>query len=335
MYSQRSLGCALSGLTASVTLLMGCSADGTAGPSATVGDGSAGSTFTSAVTVAPNESVPGSEVPTTQLTVEHLEDLYVDVSSSAVATRTVLGSVPIGSAAGQAGVVECQECDPYRPWAPIVAPDGSIVLCDFVNNRWLTIVGDVVGVQPWPEGLGVIGQPRLVEASLMVVPYYNSATQLATALFYELPDLASPVREEPILNQFITSVKFRGKEILVNEKALDFELSEPYPVVTPSFNTKPQTLTIEWRGQSRKWIFPDGYNALLVGSAPDGTVVVEVYDPTISELVFYRFGVTGQRASLGIGDNFAWNDEIQVGIGRVVQIELAENNQIEVVEYAI
>lgn len=63
---------------------------------------------------------------------------------------------------GELGIEPCQECEPMRPWAPIVISDGSVIVADQFNRRWVLFGADGFAIssidtgewsilaQPWP-----------------------------------------------------------------------------------------------------------------------------------------------------------------------------------------
>jgi hypothetical protein len=85
--------------------------------------------------------------------------------------RTVLATYGVGDGPGQLGFESCQECEPVRPFAPIVTDDGTVFVADAFNARWQIFrddtwtsfpyrVGEVVTTTP------VVGLDGLIYASV-------------------------------------------------------------------------------------------------------------------------------------------------------------------------
>ena len=95
--------------------------------------------------------------------------------------RSVVVSGTFGSGPGQLGIEDCQECEPARPWAPIVIPSGprgKVLVADTANGRWALFgpenpdaaVSPWWAIEvPWPEGVGVSSQPVVDEAGMVYV----------------------------------------------------------------------------------------------------------------------------------------------------------------------
>lgn len=292
-------------------------------------------TTSSTTTVVPTTT--SGPTTTAATVVVELPGLDVDVTAVQAAPRTVLAVVPIGDGEGDLGLDRCQECDQTRPWSPVMMPDGSLVIADTVHHRWLVVAGEAITTVPWPEGLSVAGQPSAVgDSGLLVVPMTDAFGDIS-AFVVDVHDLSSPISITDVPDPLIATVLCRGPRILVNGQAVENDVPLDCARVDPRFNVQPATVDIEWHGESRVFTFPLGFASALVGSALDGTVVVEGADATGTTTVMIRLGTDGQvGAAMLVGDNFAWNNSRQVLAGAVVQIELSDDGaSLEVVRYEV
>lgn len=249
----------------------------------------------------------------------------------------MLAVFPIGDGDGELGVDTCQECDQARPWSPVITADGSLVIADTAHGRWLTVVGGVITTTPWPEGLTVAGPPTAIgDSGRLVVPMVDVAGDV-TALVVDVSDLGSPISVTNAGDSLIATVRCHGTQMLVNGQAVENDVPLDCARVDPRFDVQPATVDIEWHGESREFTFPMGFASVLVGSAPDGTAVVEGTDTTGTASVLIRLSTAGQvGAAMLVGPNFAWNNTRQVLAGAVVQIELSgDGASLEVVRYQV
>lgn len=86
-------------------------------------------------------------------------------------TRAVLATYGTGDGLGELGFESCQECEPVRPFAPIVTGDGTVFVADAHNSRWQIFRDDTWTSVPYRVGevvtaTPVVGPDGLIYASV-------------------------------------------------------------------------------------------------------------------------------------------------------------------------
>ncbi|HQV57018.1 MAG TPA: hypothetical protein PKV27_03325, partial [Ilumatobacteraceae bacterium] len=114
----------------------------------------------------PSTSVPPASVPSTSSAPTtppappvHRTVQLADVMRDGVAQRTVLYTADVGAGVNQLGREDCQECEPTTPWTPVLLPDGTLVIADMNNSRWVVVRDGAPAAHPFPDGRVPIAQP--------------------------------------------------------------------------------------------------------------------------------------------------------------------------------
>lgn len=229
----------------------------------------------------------------------------------------------IGSAIDQIGLEDCRECDPGRPWGPVVLPDGRIVIADGVNRRWITVTDGVPTATPLPDRIGFVSQP-LVDADgrIVVAAQAASAATPGAVMFFDPDDLSAPVEEVPADVTVFSSVELDGTDVIVNDRPaarLPKSVGER-PEAVYAFDRSPATVAVTWNGQRRVWQFP--YDFARTGGVrlPDGSITLTAFDGTTDLLV--RLMPDGTAASIAVQPPAAWNGGSFTGVDGLVQLEL-------------
>ena len=71
------------------------------------------------------------------------------VDTNATLPGRVLYEARRGSGEGRLGLQQCSDCEASGPLAPMIAADGTIILPDRINRRWVTVRGDVTTYVPF------------------------------------------------------------------------------------------------------------------------------------------------------------------------------------------
>ena len=99
--------------------------------------------------------------------------------------RTVLASYEVGSGDGELGFEQCQECEPLTPWAPVVTDDGTVVVADALNGRWMIHRDGAWTSLPYRDGEVVTSAPVVGPDGLMYAMVADTFNQ-AAARFWKV-----------------------------------------------------------------------------------------------------------------------------------------------------
>ena len=249
--------------------------------------------------------------------------------------RTVLATYERGDGAGALGFESCQECEPVRPWAPIVTADGTLLVADAFNDRWQIHrdgawtslphrPGEVVVASP------VVGHDGLVYAMVADDLSGRSGVQVV-AYDPQTMDIAATY---PGGDTAYGSVDLVNDEIQVGGRVVT---TIDTPLGTPTWELVGQTgeVTLSVSGVQRRfqlpadWSISNGHTASLA----DGSLVLHVVVPNeggTSDWSIVRLWADGSFATGSIPTNPGTTDLL----GRVTStgwVQLEDS----IVEYAL
>ena len=244
--------------------------------------------------------------------------------------RTVLYTARVGAGDGQLGRDECTACTPVRPRSPVLTPQGTVIIPDVANGRWVIVDGTDVRTVPMDGGL--VDQPLLV-GSWLYAPM-NTADDppsTTTVRAYDTTDMTTVVEELPLPSGAATTLSISGSHLLAGTVELR-ELS-PYDTtaaVVPTFDQQSSTVNVTWNSVHRRWQFPAGSATPVV--LTDGTVLVEAdLGGTDSIVRLFPDGTMAAGTLAAPTDAYGWWTASQLGI---VQIEF-DGSRFEVTRYAL
>jgi hypothetical protein len=343
-------------------VLVGCGS-GDSSSSATSPSTSAAleSTTTSSDLAATTTTPPSSTVtaPTVPTTIE-LVDVGTTVIAADIAsagrplTRTVLYGAPIGSGDDQLYVDPCTECDPPRPWAPLVAENGTIVIADTgrgeligqpPNTRAEMVDGRLVIVQDGvptrvalPDGPPLIGTPLLVD-ELLYVPFATEEPDVGELRVLSLADLRAGIFS--IVDTYVISgqpnvrVRVQGSEVVVNDSAVAAVTGSPRPQIEPAFNVTPSTAVVTQSGERRTWEFPPTWSMSDIWALTDGSAASFAFDFTTTPMTYAVQMMPDGTAVAGLvtGEDFSYGGA-QIDDRGILQMERS-GDTLEVVRYSL
>lgn len=244
--------------------------------------------------------------------------------------RTVLYTATVGAGDGQLGREDCQECEPTRPMAPVLTPQGTVIIPDLANGRWVIVDGADVRTVPMDGGL--VGQPLLV-GSWLYAPM-NTADDppsTTTVRAYDTTDMTTVVEELPMTTDLWRTLVVSGNHLFAGATELR-ELS-PYDAaatMVPAFDQAPNTMDVTWNSVHRRWQFPSW--ATVPTALTDGTVLVGAdLGGTDSIVRLFPDGTMAAGTLAAPTDAYGWWTAGQLGI---VQIEF-DGTRFEVARYAL
>lgn len=234
--------------------------------------------------------------------------------------RTVLWEAGIGSGADQLGLERdgCGAC--AAPWAPIVLDDGTILIPDAVNARWVTVQDGIASATPLAAGDAFVGQPVWDGGSTVYAPIARTdGTYTVVVAMIDRFDLASVTEEFPVSHGPFVKIAIDGARLVEN---MDGEIARlPVPVnpvtttrsgdaridVSAFGGTTAWTLTGAWVGQTE-----------ILGGLSDGTVVLRGPDEAILRIA--PDGTVG-TGTLG-GVNMSENGSVTLSDAGLVRLEM-------------
>lgn len=333
-------------LVAAITaaVLVGCSSSGpSSNPTSTGAEATATATTTPTAPpaptsrpVAPTTAQAPTSVPTT-VAQSDLATVIVDPEAIAYAplTRTVLYRASIGTGVDQLFVEPCQECDPQRPWAPLVASDGTIVIVD--AGRLVVVQNGVPSVVPLPSGLTMIGSPLLVDDRV----YLPTATadpavgQLQTLSIADLRAGTYRVLEtHEIPGQPDVWVRAEGDEIKANDTAALEVTGSTRPRIEFALNETPARLTVSHAGGRRTWELPTTWSMNKGWALSDGSVVSIAITQDQRTLAVQLLADGLALAGAALGESYSYDGTPSVDDGGIVQLERV-GDTLEVARYPL
>ncbi len=194
-------------------------------------------------------------------------------------TRTVLATYGRGDGPDDLGFMSCQECEPLRPFAPVVTDDGTIFVADADNERWQIFSdgawtslpyrpGEVVTASP------VIGLDGLIYASVADDLPGRSGLRIVS---YD-PGTMDVVATHPGGNSMYSTVDLVNDAIEMGGQRIH---TLEYPLGMPTWDVDWETglVTLSLSGIQRQFQLPPGWrtNEIEVKALEDGSIVLRVY----------------------------------------------------------
>ncbi|MDO8363074.1 MAG: META domain-containing protein [Actinomycetota bacterium] len=257
---------------------------------------------------------------------------------SAAPNRTVLYRAEVGSAADQLGRDTCSECDPARPWSPLLTDGGVVIIPDTVNARWVVVDDGVVTTVPLTAS--IVGQPLLI-GDTIYVPQTEPGSTDARIVFYSLWYLQSyssgyqqPMDGVDIPDQVFTSLYLNGDTIEANGRPV-VTVAPAYvgATVTYALNRQPEELTTSYKARVYRWTLPAGWWGTAIGTISDGSVVFSAGDGTADMIIrVLPDGTYATEPMAHPGDGY--NSGGTVSTMGYVRLELVDG-QYEVARYAL
>lgn len=296
---------------------------------------------TSPSTSAETSAAPSPPIPTEPASTVQFADAVHDGTTQ----RTVLYTATVGTGIDQIGREECQECDPESAWTPVALPDGTLVIADSNNNRWVVVRDGTPATYPFPDGRVLISQPVADDDGTIYVVdgYYQSGpAKVAGVSVYRNGDMSSPSQqvEVPAATVF-SSIQLTSTAVLVNGRGVPglqgvIPATGPRPEVTYSLNQFPATVTVVWDGRTTVWMVPPTDFSMIPlqdNLRPGGIILFEGYDsPTSTKyLVSLHPDGTAVRAKI-TGINAGTNGSNSADATGIVHLEWV-NDHFEVAHY--
>jgi len=265
-------------------------------------------------------------------------EISVIPDTSATGARTVLYRAEVGSAPDQLGRETCTECDPGRPWSPLLTDRGVVIVPDTVNARWVIVKDGAITTVPLP--VSIVGQPLLVGETVYVPQTSPGGTdvRLGTySLTYLLkydPSL-QPSESIDIADEVFTQLQLDGDTILANGRPAVTGVAPAYAGATTNyeFDKNPNALTTSYGGRSYRWTLPAGWSGAAVGSLTDGSVVFSAFDGTTEAII--RVLPDGSSATGAVPNpSDGFNSSGTVSTMGYVRLEFVDGHY-EVARYAL
>jgi hypothetical protein len=193
--------------------------------------------------------------------------------------RTVLATYGVGDGPGQLGFESCQECEPVRPFAPVVTDDGTIFVADAFNERWQIFsngdwkalayrTGEVVTAAP------VVGPDGLIYASVAD----DLAGRTGLRIVSYDPQTMDVVATYPGGSPMYFAVDLVNDAIeMGGQRIHDVE----YPLGTPTWDVHWETglVTLSLSGVQRQFQLATGWETgdTEAKALDDGSIVLRVY----------------------------------------------------------
>jgi hypothetical protein len=218
---------------------------------------------------------------------------------------TVLHRATVGAGEGQLGLDDCRGCDPLSPLAPLapmVVADGTVIIPDSVNRRWVVVRDGVEMHVPYASDTLVHDAVLGSDGDVYWVEYYgpDKGTTLAAVKHAPSGDLAAAVEMMPPgvagITQCCRSISYDGSgEPAVEDPTLTLDRDgqlvvrrgELEPTVTATLvedGTRVHATYID--GAEREWTLPTPGLVASVPSLhvlPDGSIVAIQVSPLSQE----------------------------------------------------
>ena len=235
----------------------------------------------------------------------------------------VLYVAATGSGAGEFGLEDCRECDPGRPWQPLVDSAGRIIVADTMNRRWVTIEQGSFLTVPYPSTSDVTG--LALGPNDIVYVLYAEADGSDLLAAYSSSNLAEPLRSTAVTAPRFSRLTFVADTVLVNggQRVPLVEGHSRRPVVTPAFNSSPPTLAVSFEdGSAASWLLTDRQSPMLPEGLENQSVFVAgVDDSHAPTQTFVGYELTPDGLASGVampGGSDALNGGLFVdGVGIV------------------
>ena len=254
--------------------------------------------------------------------------------------RTVLASYEVGSGDGELGFEQCQECEPLTPWAPVVTDDGTVVVADALNGRWMIHRDGAWTSLPYRDGEVVTSAPVVGPDGLMYAMVADTFNQAAARhiVAYEpnaLTEVASyPEGSANFLPLDLIDGNVTYSTATEQVTVTDFALPPSSASVNVIWSANEVEMSIS--GITRRFHLDEAWSldAPATYSAPDGSVVAVAHAPTPDgtlETLLIRLWIDGSFSVGLVGPygSSANNDETRFSTVGLVRLEDGE-----VVRYA-
>jgi hypothetical protein len=242
------------------------------------------------------------------------------------ATPEVLYSASIGPGSSQFGIEQCHECDPARPWSPLVDSTGRIIVADTVNHRWAVIDRGTFTDVPFPPK-GTITGLALGPADIVYVLYADALDGSGRLVAYASSNLRVALRSTPVVAPLFSHLAFAADMVVVNDgQSVPLVKGRSHsPTVTPAFNVKPPTLTASYEnGETAHWLLSTSQAPMVPIGLEDQSVYFSGADNGYSRMpkfVVYDLTANGQSAGIEIpGGSDALNSGLFVDPHGIVRL---------------
>ncbi len=244
--------------------------------------------------------------------------------------REVLWTATKGAGDTQLGWEDCQECDPARPWSPMVSAQGTIVIADSVNGRWVLVRdGDAITV---PIDGAIVGQPVFADGFVFVALQPADRPEDVVVRTYDPEEMVTVLEEVDVPDVVYTVLTIDGDRLLAG--ATKVRGLSPYgagAAVDPHFDSAPNTMHATWNSARRLWQFPSW--AVLPLPLADGSVFVEAELGGVPAFVrLFPDGTTA--AGTPAAGNMSYNSQLTADQRGIVQLE-SDGTTMSVVRYAL
>jgi len=250
-------------------------------------------------------------------------------------TRTVLYRASIGTGVDQLFVEPCHECDPQRPWAPLVASDGTIVIVD--AGRLVIVQNGVPGVVPLPAALTMIGSPLLVDDRVFL-PTATADPAVGQLLTLSMADLRAGtyrvVETHDIPGQPEVWVRVEGDKIKVNDTPVLEVTGSTRPRIEFALNETPARLTVLGDGGRRTWELPSTWSMNRGWALSNGSVVSIAITQDQRTLAVQLMADGAALGGVALGESYSYDGAPTVDDGGIVQLERV-GDTLEVASYPL
>lgn len=192
--------------------------------------------------------------------------------------RTVLATFGFGDGPGELGFEDCQECEPLRPHAPVVADDGTIFVPDAYNERWQVFRDGTWTSVPFPDGEIAAGSPVVGPDGLLYarVAEDHAGQSRSRVVAYD-PDTFEIVESYPGpmwtgagVDLVSGSIELGGRVVHTPEARLG--------LATWQVDRTAHEVTIALSGVTRTFRLPDRWETDEAAAVPDdGSVVFHIW----------------------------------------------------------
>ena len=287
-------------------------------------------------TVPPATTVPAVASP----------DLVV-VDESALTTvtlqRTVLYSAGSGSTINDLGQEQCTECDGVSPSNPLIDDDGTIIIGDPQNRRFVVVSDGTPLAAPYPENM-LAGQGVLADHLVYVLMRVGDPTVAPpTTEIHVLRVADLKAGQYTIIERHEVATTFGLASLAIRDGQLfagdtPFKRLSEVPLGTPqvSFGGTPneQELIVSFSGRQMTWRFPAGWAIEEPLPMADGSIAATGYSESLGQFAL-RLMPTGQAIVGDIGDFFLSDSHTgRVTAGGIVTLESGDS-PYEVVRYTL
>ena len=267
-----------------------------------------------------------SSVATTSTVVQVLHEWDASKAPVRRATPEILYSAGIGAGSGQFGIEQCHECDPARPWSPLIDSTGRIVVADTVNHRWATVDNGTFSNVPFPPK-GTITGLALGPDDIVYVLYADALDGSGRLVAYASSNLRVPLRSTPVVAPLFSRLTFADDMVIVNDgQSVPLVQGRSHsPTVTPAFNVNPPTLTVSYEnGDTAHWLLSTSQAPLVPIGLEDQSVFFSGVDDGYSRIPrFVGYELTANGHAVGIeipGGSDALNSGLFVDTHGIVRL---------------